>query len=155
MLPKVDWISLHWRIIAAVILAVITFTYTIAAHSSSPDSCTSPTPNITSAYVQPTKVVPGDVMLVTAAVEDPTGIATITADMGGIETIELDLVSGSIYQGVWQAKWKVHDTEVREYITTITATNVKGETSSISLTWSDPPTWWNPSWRYRKEINVT
>jgi len=59
-------------------------------------------PQITDAYVDPVKVRPGDTMLVTAEIEDDYGISSVTADMGGIETIELELVNGSIYKGVWQ-----------------------------------------------------
>ncbi|MEE8402347.1 MAG: hypothetical protein V3R93_01195 [Candidatus Hydrothermarchaeaceae archaeon] len=118
-------------------------------------------PRITDAYVDPLKVVPGDTMLVSAEVEDDYGIATVTADMGGIETIELELVDGTIYDGLWQEQWLVHDTEVKDYITTITATNVLGLTATAEVEWSDPiftNAQFNETWVERNEtvrFNVT
>jgi hypothetical protein len=79
-------------------------------------------------------------MLITASCVDSAGIETVTADMGGIETIQLSLISGTIYNGTWQTTWLVHDTEVRDYNTTVTATNVFGESSSVNIGWSDPAT---------------
>ena len=85
-------------------------------HSPSP-------PHIINASVYPLKVRPGDVMTVTVQVEDDYGISEVTADMGGIETVSLYLVNGSDYNGTWQGDWRVYDTEIRDYNTTVTATN--------------------------------
>jgi hypothetical protein len=101
-------------------------------------------PNILNASVEPTKVQPGDVMLIKAEIQDDYGIESVTADMGGIETIDLELVDGTVYNGIYQAEWLVHDTEPKNYITTITATNVKGLSSSVEVEWSDP-TWTTPT----------
>jgi len=46
-------------------------------------------PEITNSYVQPTKVRPGNTMLVSAEIKDGYGISDVMADMGGIETIPL------------------------------------------------------------------
>jgi len=75
-------------------------------------------PVIFRASVQPPKVHPGDTMTVTAEVSDPSGIASVTADMGGIEIISLSLLDGSIEHGTWQGQWLVHDTTARDYVTT-------------------------------------
>ncbi|NOZ76767.1 MAG: hypothetical protein GXO65_03635, partial [Euryarchaeota archaeon] len=105
----------------------------------SPEGIDPPGPRIINASVQPEKVTAGDLMVVTAEIEDDYGIEDVTADMGGIETINLDLISGSVYGGVWQGSWRVHGVEAKEYVTTITATNVLGDSASVNLNWSDPP----------------
>ena len=97
-------------------------------------------PTIHQASVSPDKVQPGMVMVVSAEVSDPSGIESVTADMGGIETISLSLIQGSIYHGDWQGQWLVHDTGPREYTTIIVATNFRDVTSSYSITWTDQ-TW--------------
>lgn len=101
-------------------------------------------PTILNSSVEPLKVQPGDTMKVEAEIKDEYGIESVKADMGGIETIELALVSGSRYQGIWQANWLVRDTESKNYVTTITATNVKGLSSSVDVRWSDPE-WRTPT----------
>ncbi|MEE8403343.1 MAG: hypothetical protein V3R93_06285, partial [Candidatus Hydrothermarchaeaceae archaeon] len=123
------------RIKIALVLLVMVSVISAYTAADSPSA-----PRITEAYVDPLKVVPGDTMLVSAAVEDDYGIASVMADMGGIETIELGLVGGTIYDGLWQEQWLVHDTEVKDYITTITATNVLGLTAAAEVLWSDPVT---------------
>jgi len=94
-------------------------------------------PIIVSAYVEPTDVWPGDTMLVSLEIKDNYGISSVTADMGGIETIELELTKGSIYRGIWQSKWLVHDTLRQNYTTNITVTNILGRQALISVNWSD------------------
>ena len=94
-------------------------------------------PFIMDAFVEPTKVLPGDIMMVTAEIKDEAGIKSVKADMGGIETINLELIKGTVQDGVWQAKWDVHDTEIKGYTTKITATNLEGVESYASVEWSD------------------
>ncbi len=67
-------------------------------------------PEITNSYVQPTNVRPGNTMLVSAEIKDNYGISEVAADMGGIATMPLLLRNGTIYNGVWQNNWLVHDT---------------------------------------------
>ena len=124
-------------IVVLLVLSVFAIASMMAACSSQSLISTYP---VIDAGVSPLKVRPGDTMLVTASCVDPAGIETVTADMGGIETIQLSLISGTIYDGTWQATWLVHDTEVRDYNTTVTATNVFGESSSVNVGWSDPAT---------------
>jgi hypothetical protein len=98
-------------------------------------------PVITSASVDPSKVSPGDVMLITAQVEDGYGIASVKAEMHhdkGSDVVDLELTTGTVLNGTWQGSWQVHDTTNKEYITTITAANIHGESSSTNVTWSDP-----------------
>jgi hypothetical protein len=123
--------------VVLLVLSVFAIASMITACSSQSSISTYP---LIDAGVSPLKVRPGDTMLVTASCVDPAGIETVTADMGGIETIQLSLISGTICDGTWQATWLVHDTEVRDYNTTVTATNVFGECSSVNVGWSDPAT---------------
>jgi hypothetical protein len=95
-------------------------------------------PRIISATVKPTRVSPGDVMVVTAEVEDAHGISSVIANMGGIETIELQLKEGNVYHGIWENKWIVRSTEERKYITTITAISYLGEKATFEVGWEDP-----------------
>lgn len=108
------------------------------AASGSAESAPDSGPTTISAKVEPSKVKSGDIMTVTAEVEDAHGIKSVTADMGSIETIDLQLVEGNIYRGVWQSNWRVHSTEEKKYITTITATNVLGQQATAEVEWSDP-----------------
>ena len=124
-------------IVVLLLLSVFATASMIAAYSSQSSISTHP---LIDAGVSPLKVRPGDTMLITASCVDSAGIETVTADMGGIETIQLSLISGTICNGTWQDTWLVHDTEVRDYNTTVTATNVFGESSSVNIGWSDPAT---------------
>jgi len=109
-------------------------------------------PNIINAYVDPIKVVPGDTMFVYAEIIDSHGISEVIADMGGIETINLELKQGTIYNGTWQAEWLVHDTGPRDYTTIITATNKLGKSSSASIEWLDPS--WLAGWDNRIKFTI-
>lgn len=66
--------------------------YTWAAHG----------PRIESASVDPLKVRPGDSMIISASVSDPSGISQISMDMGGIETAYF--ISDAAMDGI--ARWK-------------------------------------------------
>ena len=99
-------------------------------------------PVIISALVEPEKVIPGDIMTVTTKIKDNFGIKSVIADMGGIETIELKQIDGDIYQGTWENKWKVHSTEVKDYVTTIIVTNIFNQNTIKEIEWSDPPINW-------------
>ncbi|MBN2014476.1 MAG: DUF2341 domain-containing protein, partial [Candidatus Altiarchaeota archaeon] len=112
-------------------------------------------PTISSIYVEPLKVAPGDFMHVSAEVSDGYEIESVTAYMGGIEIIELRLLNGSVYRGIWGGDWLVHDTENREYTTTVTATNALGFSSSADVGWSDPPNVVQIHYRWRNDDNGT
>jgi len=125
---------MNWRrwyrvVNAAIALAMVVALLFVLALPSTVQAAKD-SPLIHHASVQPTKVFPGDTMTVTAEVSDPSGISSVTADMGGIDTIPLSLVEGTIYHGTWQGQWLVHDTTVRDYVTTIVATNSLGKSSA-------------------------
>ncbi|MEA2004538.1 MAG: hypothetical protein U9O53_06330, partial [archaeon] len=109
--------------------------------SSSFSQATAPT--MVNATVDPTKVWPGDMMHVSAEVKDDSGISSVTAEMpheGGSDILNLSLSEGTIYGGIWEDDWLVHDTLVKNYTTTVTATNINGISSTAEIEWSDPPT---------------
>ncbi len=95
--------------------------------------------DILNVSIQPSKVNPGDTMIVSANISDVYGVSSVYADMGGIETIPLYLNSGTIYKGMWQNTWLVHDTESRNYTTNISVISRSGLSSYALAEWSDPP----------------
>ncbi|MFC1995671.1 hypothetical protein ACFLVM_02200 [Chloroflexota bacterium] len=128
-------------------------------------------PLIHQAFVDPAKVNPGDTMMVTAEVSDSSGVESVTANMGDVDTIPLELTQGSIYHGTWHGQWRVHDTTIKDYITTIVATNSRGDSSSEEITWRDAQTYEryhtefttpavtstlvSPNWTYAQTLNFT
>lgn len=104
-------------------------------------------PVIYSAEVSPTKVRPGDTMLIQVEAGDNIAIDSVVADMAGIETVELELVEGDAGNGFWQAEWLVHSTKIMDYTTIVTVTDVDGLTVSAPIQWSDPPVsgWRSPT----------
>lgn len=91
-----------------------------------------------SGSIDPMKVAPGDEVTVTVEIKDNYGIEKVTADMGGIATIELKLIEGTIKQGIWQGIWIAFDTEPKNYQTTVLAVNVLGKQGTMTLNWEDP-----------------
>lgn len=104
------------------------------------------TTDILEMMIYPKKVLPGDTMSVSIKLKDATGINSVIADMGGIETIKLDLVAGDKFSGLWQAEWLVHSTVTKNYTTTFYITNNKGDLVDTTAHWSDPPvsSWISP-----------
>jgi len=110
----------------------------------------SSSPEIISAYVDPSKVAPSDIMEVTAEIKDKYGVESVIADMSGIETIELQLDSGDQYNGIWKKNWYVHNVKQGvEYNTTIIATNIRIKQSSYIIGWVD-----DASYRFRRSITL-
>ncbi|MFH1188873.1 MAG: type II secretion system protein [bacterium] len=97
------------------------------------------TPQFVSATIDPIKVVPGDIMRITAHITDASGISSVNANMGNIDTIDLSLIEGTKFEGTWETTWRVHDTEPIYYTTTITATNLHNISNQTELSWMDPP----------------
>ena len=69
-------------------------------------------PTIINAHVEPTKVRPGELMLVVTLIQDDYGIDEVTAKMhfeGGHDTINLELAEGTVLNGEWRGTCTVHD----------------------------------------------
>ncbi|HWR64036.1 MAG TPA: DUF2341 domain-containing protein [Candidatus Thermoplasmatota archaeon] len=95
-------------------------------------------------------------MVISVTVKDTSGIETVQAKNyheKGYDITNLQLASGTIYNGVWKGTWVVHDTLSKEYDTVITARSYSHLFSSITVPWSDPA-WWNMNWNYRKLADI-
>jgi hypothetical protein len=117
-----------------------------------------PYPTIIESSINPTKVRPGDIMTVTITVIDFFGIEKVQSKFfheQGYDLIDLSLVSGNKFNGVWEGKWIVHDTIVKEYYTEVEVFSHSGLCSYTNLTWYDPVAWWNINWDYRKSITFS
>jgi len=86
----------------------------------------------------PKSVINNDTMHFDIRAKDSQGIVLMTIDMGGIETITLNLTDGTIYEGQWIGTWIVHDALTIEYNATITAFNSLGYYNEIKILWEDP-----------------
>jgi len=100
-------------------------------------------PQITEAIIDPVDVHVGDTQIMTVKVMDKTNTVTsVTAAIEtdtGIKTEALSLIqqlSGG--RTVWEGSWVVVDTHSATYRTTFTVTNDVGESTSATLTWTDP-----------------
>ncbi len=104
-------------------------------------------PLIKSARAFPSKVIPGDILTVEVEIEDKYGVDHVSADMGSLEKIELDLIRGDENNGTWRAAWRVHDTVDKRYVTRIEARNHAGRSATRDIFWWDPPSsgWVNPT----------
>lgn len=114
-------------------------------------------PCINDAFVIPEKVNIGSLMVISVTVKDISGIATVQAKNyheKGFDVVNLQLASGTMYDGVWKGTWVVHDTKVKEYTTVVTVFSHSGLSTSVNLTWCDPATWWDLDWSYRKLITL-
>ena len=100
-----------------------------------------PKPIILDAYVKPTKVKVGDKMQVFVHVQDNLGIESVIAEMpyeNGKDIIKLSLTNGTIYDGLWEQTWKVHNTKPINYTTLITITNNDNQKIYTEIVWEDP-----------------
>jgi prepilin-type N-terminal cleavage/methylation domain-containing protein len=111
----------------------------VFAYSYKNDEIDEDKPKFISTKVSPVKVWPGDTLTIKAQIKDKHGIKSIKADMGGIETIKLKLINGNQFDGLWEAKWQVYNTEEKQYTTTLTALNNLEKSSKKQITWLDPP----------------
>lgn len=95
-------------------------------------------PVFISGNIEPKKVAPGDKVIVTVEIKDNYGITEVTADMGGLATIKLELKEGNTKQGTWQGAWLAKGTGPKWYQTIIYATNSLEKQSTMSINWEDP-----------------
>ncbi len=99
-------------------------------------------PEILDARVAPEKIPPGDPLYITAWIRDPRGIETIHVyieNEAGVDRVEMTLASGSLFDGMFEAKWISHDTlDKKWYNATIIATNTMNLSSYVILAWQDP-----------------
>ncbi|MGF3554940.1 MAG: DUF2341 domain-containing protein, partial [Thermoplasmatota archaeon] len=143
----------NYSIIFLILLIIFT-PFTIIKVESSVTSA----PIIIKSSVNPTKVKPGDVLTVSVSVADFFGVKNVKAHFfheKGFDIVNLSLVSGTVFHGIWEGKWIVHDTTIKEYWTTVFVFSKAGSFSYINLSWFDPASWWDTNWKYRREINIS
>ncbi|MCX6665569.1 MAG: DUF2341 domain-containing protein, partial [Euryarchaeota archaeon] len=141
---------------AILLVAILLLPFSIVIPQVESSIITS-SPVIISSSVYPTKVQPGDLLTVTISVLDFFGVKKVQADFfheHGFNLVNLSLVSGTIFRGVWQGQWVVHDTKIKEYTTVVTVFSRSGGSSSVNLSWYDPAPWWDLDWSYRKLITL-
>jgi len=118
----------HSRFIAIILtffLVSILFIPIIAPQNPS----STPVPIITSFNIFPESIdINGSILLnVTAC--DPLGISSITADIVGLETINLSFNKGAeindtIYSGLWQGNWLANNVDPGKYTLLVTVQNM-------------------------------
>lgn len=113
--------------------------FTNVVHASQPQYAIDEQTEILSAWVSPKKVHPGDSMRIHFEIKDQRGIASAEADLAGIETVPLTLMSGDAFHGIWEGVWKVHDTKEESYVATIRATTQQHAILTHTIPFSDPP----------------
>ncbi len=116
-------------------------------------------PHIINSSADPYKVYPGDTLTFSAKILDIFGLEKVQAKIEhekGYDIIDLKLISGTKKFGIWEGKWIVHNTKVKEYQTEIIAYSKSGFNSSSIVSWFDPivDPWWDTDWSYRKKITI-
>lgn len=142
----------NYSIIFLILLIIFT-SFTIIKVESSVTSI----PIIIESSIKPTKAQPGDLLTASISVADIFGVKSVKARFfheHGSDVVNLSLVSGTIFRGVWEGQWIVHDTLIKEYWTLISVVSKSGGFSSVNLNWFDPAPWWDIGWTYRKEITL-
>lgn len=112
------------------------FSYVFGLFSYADDA-----PEITDAFLNQYKFVPGDYMLVTARVVDDQGVEEVKAEIehdAGVDVVNMVLVTGDKKEGTYQGQWVVHDCSARSYDARIVAVDSSGQESYKVLVWEDP-----------------
>jgi hypothetical protein len=101
-----------------------------------------PSPNIKSVFAYPDKVMPGQVLLITAEVESVYPVKSAVAIFENEnQPIEMNmlLISGTKNKGIYETRWIAHDTLAQKwYNTTIIFTDILGKKSMQEIAWQDP-----------------
>jgi hypothetical protein len=107
---------------------------------------------------------PGEGIPISAHVIDKLGVRNVSAiipTMGGDETVQLSLSSGTAVNGIWRALWTPHDIIGEHYIVRITAENTLHINQSSYVSVGDPPGLWilpngheDPSGLWSNDFNV-
>ena len=97
-------------------------------------------PLIVSSFVNPSVVKVGDNLTINAQVSSTVGVASVSANIAGIDTLPLLLVSGDNKDGTYQVVWKVHGTTTKPYEVLITASDTAGGSTQTSIGFFDPYT---------------
>ena len=61
----------------------------------------------------------------------------------GVDLVGLELINGTIYDGLWKGEWNVHDTIDKKYVTELTVTDINGNDDSKEIEWKQDKCPWN------------
>ena len=87
-------------------------------------------------YLTPSNVHENDTMFVNVTVPSSFGIQSATADMSGIESLDLSLVDNSSGIELWQTVWVVPVVEVGNHIATVTLVDTNNNSFVSEASWS-------------------
>lgn len=127
-------------VIGIIGIALLASGIAITGFLSNPDLIreSSPSPIILNASVYPEKIKDGEVLLITALVEEAENVTANIKHEKGSDLVDLVLVEGDNKKGTYQGAWVAHDLKNQEwYNIAITATNQLGS-SFAALQFQDP-----------------
>ena len=87
-------------------------------------------------YLTPSNVHENDTMFVNVTVPSSFGIQSATADISGIESLDLSLVDNSSGIELWQTVWVVPVVEVGNHIATVTLVDTNNNSFVSEASWS-------------------
>jgi hypothetical protein len=92
-----------------------------------------------SVSLYPENVLNNDTMFVNVTIPEFYNITSVTADMAGIESVNLSLVDNSTSLHMWQSIWIAHDVITGEHIVTISALDEDNISYYAGVRWSVLP----------------
>ncbi|MCK5260779.1 MAG: DUF2341 domain-containing protein [Thermoplasmatales archaeon] len=112
----------------AIILTIVLLFVAFVPIISPQETTSSSYPSISSFDVFPDMVNLGDSLLLNVSASDSVGVASVVAEISGLETVNLSFVEGTIvndtiYSGFWQNIWLVHDIDPGNYTIMVTVLN--------------------------------
>ncbi len=128
-------ISGGYRRFLTIMLAIILLSIAFIPIINTQDNISSSHPIISSFNIFPDKVNLNDSLLLNVSVSNSIGIESVIADIGGIETINLTFIDGTIvndtiYSGLWQSTWLVQNINPGDHIIKIFAFNYQNKSVS-------------------------
>jgi hypothetical protein len=130
------------KIISAAVLVVILATIYVASNqeimAKITGAKTGNMPIITNAFLDKTKYLPGDQMLITAETKNASSVKAFIENEKGYNEIDLVMTIKNNGKETWMGQWKVSNSlDGKEYNLKITAYNKSGSAEKM-LTWIDP-----------------
>ncbi len=95
--------------------------------------------DVLSISLSPENIYNNDTMFVNVAIPDVYFVTSVSADMAGVEIIDLLLVDNTTSLHLWHGVWFVYDVMPGEHIVTITGLDVNNTPYSAGVRWSVLP----------------
>ncbi|MCX6666057.1 MAG: S8 family serine peptidase, partial [Euryarchaeota archaeon] len=86
--------------------------------------------------VNPENIRNNDTLFVNVTIPNKYNITSVSADLAGIETINLSLIDNSTAENFWQAVWMAHDVVPGGYIVMISALDEENTSYSAGFQWN-------------------